>query len=52
MHSIVTRLRTESDAALRTTLLGRREILQTHVNQVIAQAYALSSADMAVIVGD
>ncbi|GAA4416983.1 Eco57I restriction-modification methylase domain-containing protein [Georgenia halophila] len=52
VQSIVVRLRTETDAALRTTLLGRMEVLQAQVNRLISDAYMLSDADTSAIVGD
>lgn len=52
MQNIVVQLRTEHDAAIRTALTGRIEVLRTRANNVISGAYGLSSADMAAIVGD
>jgi hypothetical protein len=52
MQNIVVQLRTEQDAAIRTTITGRFEVLRTVVNNVISSAYVLSSADMIAIVGD
>ena len=52
MQDIVVRLRTETDAAIRTALAGRFEVLRTMVNNVIASAYGLNDADMAAIIGD
>ena len=52
MQNIVVRLRTETDASIRTALAGRFEVLRTIVNKVIASAYRLGDADMAAILGD
>jgi hypothetical protein len=52
MQGIVVQLRTEQDAAIRTTLTGRFEALRTTVNNVISAAYNLRKDDMAAIVGD
>lgn len=52
MQGIVVQLRTEQDAAIRTTLTGRFEVLRTKVNDVISAAYELSEDNMAAIVGD
>ena len=52
MQRIVVQLRTEQDAAIRTTLTGRFEVLRTKVNDAISAAYELSKDDMAAIVGD
>lgn len=52
MQKIVVRLRSEQDAAIRTALTGRFEVLRTTANTTIATAYGLTKADMAAIVGD
>lgn len=52
VQRIVVRLRTEQDAAIRTTLTGRFEVLRTKVNDTISAAYELSKDHMAAIVGD
>ena len=52
MQNILVQLRTEHDAAIRTTLAGRFEVLRTNVNDLISEAYGLTSGDMAAIVGD
>lgn len=52
MQGIVVQLRTEQDAAIRTALTGRFEVLRTKVNDLISAAYEFSKDDMAAIVGD
>lgn len=52
MQGIVLHLRNEQDAAIRTALTGRFEVLRTKVNDLISAAYELSKKDMAAIVGD
>jgi hypothetical protein len=42
MQGIVVQLRTEQDAAIRTALTGRFEVLRTDVNDMISAAYGLS----------
>ncbi|PZS05664.1 MAG: hypothetical protein DLM56_02485 [Pseudonocardiales bacterium] len=52
MQNIVVQLRTKQDAAIRTTLTGRFQVLRTKVNGVISAAYRLTHEDMAAIIGD
>ena len=52
MQGIVVQLRTEQDAAIRTALTGRFEVLRTNVNDMISAAYGLSKQEMTAIVGD
>jgi hypothetical protein len=52
MQDIVVQLGTEQDAAIRTALTGRFEVLRTKVNDIISAAYGFGEDDMAAIVGD
>lgn len=52
MQDIVVQFRTEQDAAIRTALNGRFEVLRAKANMVVSAAYGLSDEDMAAIVGD
>jgi hypothetical protein len=52
MQGIVVQLRTEQDAAIRTALTGRFEVLRTNVNDMTSAAYGLSKQEMTAIVGD
>lgn len=52
MQDIVVQLRTEQDATIRTTFAGRLQVLRTKINDLISDAYGLTSDDMAAIVGD
>jgi hypothetical protein len=52
MQGIVVQLRTEQDAAIRTALTGRFEVLRTNVNDMISAAYGLSKQEMTAIVAD
>lgn len=51
MQTITVNLRTEHDAAIRTTLTGRLGVLRRTVNAAIAAAYGLGADDVAAVAG-